>query len=722
MSKSEKQKMATSREVCDRIIWDYRLNRHAFTVGFQDRIATSGIREKPLTQWITDSDIPWHRVRYIRCGEVIVWDREQHLDLISQGQLPAAAWQNQNTEETNTNQINEMANNTAQFSPRPVYKYDLQGWVVNQELPTNLNVKSLKIASWNILFDLYDASKIQTAKRLPAISEHLKQCDADIIAIQEVTPNILTFFLSQEWVKNYYISESPTGENIQQYSNLLLSRLPFTLVEYQFSAHKRVLVGNWQINHQWLNLAVVHLPSDYAQNAVEKRQKQLIKTIDYLQQQPGTSLIIGDFNIRGDEEAEVLTSNGFIDIWKKLHPDLPGYTFDPRINPVAALMSVQGEPCRFDRITLRNQNNFWSEKSINLFACEPIDGTEGRLYASDHFGICAVLESVETVADSVLTTTKPIYQSAIVIIPPEEVLPPIQAIRKRYDSRFFRWMPHINLIYGFLPENYFAQAVELIKPALAKLQPFTITLTEFATFTHHKNATAWLRPVCEPETALHDLQAILQSLFPQCDEQSKKSEHGFTPHLSVGQFPNAALAFSELPPWTPVSFNVDSIALISRQGNQPFEVKQIVYFGEENQQQINSDPSIELMEIINKLEPKLTPAEKVQREIIVEIVKQACTECLGFSASLHLLGSARLGVETSQSDVDAVCLIPLYLDGEGFLQNVQQCLQGLCDGGTPAFSDRYISLFKSISFVRFISPGCMTSTISAHSFNSSADG
>jgi|GEM_PF-2261928 len=277
---SLKNKMATSREVCDRIIWDKRLNINAFVIGYQERLS-SGMSEKPLAQWSKGGDIPWHRICYIRCQDTIVWDRDQHLDLISTLTLPDAAWK------TNT-------------------------------------------------------------------------------------------------------------------------------------------LGN----------------------------------------------------------------------------------------------------------TL-----------------------------------------------SSLNAVRPVYQSAVVIIPPDELLPEIQAIRQCYDTRFYRWMPHINLIYGFIPESHFTDAVEIITPSLAQLQPFTVSLAGFDTFKHSKSSTAWLRPVAQPETALHELQTELQSLFPQCDEQSAKSASGFTPHLSVGQFSSPQDAFTKLPQWHPVNFTVDSIALISRRGNEPFEVRYIIHLG-----------------------------------------------------------------------------------------------------------------------------------------------
>ncbi|WP_086682749.1 poly(A) polymerase [Nostoc sp. T09] len=689
MSKSEKKKMATSREVYDRIIWDVRLDSSAFVVGYQERLSSTGMREKPLAQWVTDGDIPWHRIRYIRCGDVIVWDREQHLDLISSGELPAAAWKTQTTENVEEKVVTVL-DSTAIFNPRLVYKYDIQGWQPNLQPAAAVNLESLAIASFNVLCDLYEQDKIETEKRLPAIVEHLRQCNADIISIQEATPDLVELLLSQSWVGNYYISESSVAETVRPYGNLLLSRLPFTLVEHQFSGHKRVLVGSCEINGQLLHIAAVHLTSDYAQNALEKRQHQLATIVSYLQKLPGNSLIAGDFNTRGNEQEEILAGAGFVDIWQQLHPDAAGYTFDPQRNPLAALMSLQGIPARLDRILLRSQNNDWQAQSIDLFACEPIADTEGKIYPSDHFGLRAVLSARRqgetqtqrrgekpmflTPSDvSPLSTVRPVYQSAVVVIPPDNVLPAIQTIRQRYDARVERWMAHINLLYGFLPESYFAQAVEIIAPALAQLQPFQITLADFQTFTHRKSSTAWLRPVTQPENALHELQAVLQNLFPQCNEQSSKTKAGFTPHLSVGQFPSPEAAFAELPQWHPISFTVDSIALISRRGDEPFEVRHIVYLGERG-----VTHSSELGELVNQLEPELTPAQQLQRETVLEVVTQACAECLGFQPSLQLLGSARLGVQSPESDLDTVCVIPTYLSGEAFLVSVQQRLQGLC--------------------------------------------
>ncbi|MGB6297021.1 MAG: RNA repair domain-containing protein [Rivularia sp. (in: cyanobacteria)] len=247
--------MATSWEIYNRIIWDSRLDGDVFIAGFEDRVSASGFREKPLAHWAADGDIPWHRIRYIRCKDIVVWDREQHLDLISSGHLPPFAWKvNPADESLSMNKI-------AIFEGIPVYKYDTQGWLPTEDISKSVKSNSLTIASFNVLHDLYEKEKIQTEKRLPAIVECLRQCDADIIAIQEATPDLLELLLSQNWVRDYYVSDSIAAQTIQPFGNLLLSRLPFTAVEHEFSTHKKMLLGSWFINNELFQVAVVHLTS-----------------------------------------------------------------------------------------------------------------------------------------------------------------------------------------------------------------------------------------------------------------------------------------------------------------------------------------------------------------------------------------------------------------------------------------------------------------------------
>ncbi|MEM6404772.1 MAG: poly(A) polymerase, partial [Cyanobacteria bacterium P01_D01_bin.116] len=125
-----------------------------------------------------------------------------------------------------------------------------------------------------------------------------------------------------------------------------------------------------------------------------------------------------------------------------------------------------------------------------------------------------------------------------------------------------------------------------------------------------------------------------------------------------------------------------------RRGDEPFEARRIINFGEKT----ISDSS-ELIDLINQIEPKLNQNQKMQRETVLEIVTQACQECLGFPPNIELLGSYRLGVESPESDLDIVCQIPSYLSGEHFLKNIQQRLEGLCDS-TQLVLDAKVPLLR----------------------------
>ncbi|PSB57949.1 poly(A) polymerase [Chamaesiphon polymorphus] len=691
--KIEKQKMATITEVYNRIIWDTNLNRNMFIAGFHERISDT-IREKPLAQWDDNSDIPWHRVRYIRCNETIVWDRENRIDLISTNNLPEIAWKSEVAGSNRSDLAALVANNQAEFQPRDIYTYDRDGWKVFTGAVKSVALdNTLTIVSYNILSNLHDADKIHTDKRLPVILSELAKTNADVIALQEVTPESLVFILATDLVKDYFISEAPNGNNVKPYGNLIMSRWAFDLVEYQFSGHKRVLVGNWNINDRAVHLANVHLTSDRGDNALQKRTQQLATVIGYLQKQAGDRFIVGDFNTRGNQQDEIINYGNFIDVWQKLYPDRDGYTFDPTANSLAMLMSLEGKPARLDRILwCPDLESNYQPLAMDLFGCKSFVRDEVQLYPSDHFCVCGVFKiSPATTAPSShdridLTAIAPVYESILAIIPPEDLFPPIQTIRQQYDAGFFNIVPHITLLYGFVPDRYFEEVVDLIAPILAKIEPFTVTLADFEIFTHHKSSTAYLRPIVKPEGALHELQAALYRLFPQCYEQSTKTSVGYNPHLSVGQFADRSEAMAKLPQWHPIKFTVDAVSLLSRTRNKPCVVKHIVGVGKLLPKVVENS---ELIESITTIEPVLTDAQQSQRDTVLAVVKQACTECLGFAASLHLLGSARLGVATPTSDLDVVCLIPDYLTGESFLTRVADCLQGLCDRSQVVLDAKY---------------------------------
>ncbi len=178
-------------------------------------------------------------------------------------------------------------------------------------------------------------------------------------------------------------------------------------------------------------------------------------------------------------------------------------------------------------------------------------------------------------------TTKT-HKTAVVLIPPEEVWGPVQEIRRRYDRNVRRWMPHITLIYPFVPGDDFAQAEDALRPVCAGIDPFDLRLTGFRWFEHGRASfTVWLAP--EPAENISQLQTALGDLFPGFDDVRRYGE--FVPHLSVGQAKGRAALDSMLANvregWTPLDFRAACVSLIARcdPPEDVFRVERVVALG-----------------------------------------------------------------------------------------------------------------------------------------------
>jgi 2'-5' RNA ligase len=166
-----------------------------------------------------------------------------------------------------------------------------------------------------------------------------------------------------------------------------------------------------------------------------------------------------------------------------------------------------------------------------------------------------------------------VFKSALVITPPQEMWGPIQALRSKHDKAFERWMPHVNLLYPFVPEAVFPEALDRLNKALAQLPRFTVRLEKLGYFNFGNTCTIWADPVSSPPDAIQRLHAALLHCFPHCTETS--DEGVFRPHLTLGQFPGK-LATEEMiakTDWAPIEFTVEGVHLISRSAEDPFTVK-----------------------------------------------------------------------------------------------------------------------------------------------------
>jgi 2'-5' RNA ligase len=170
------------------------------------------------------------------------------------------------------------------------------------------------------------------------------------------------------------------------------------------------------------------------------------------------------------------------------------------------------------------------------------------------------------------------HRTAVVLIPPRDLWGPIQAIRRRQDRQFRRWMPHITLLYPFLTERRLAGAAERLAPVCRGIPPFEVTLARFDQFHQgHGHHTVWLDP--EPAGPIASLQEALWRRFPDCAE-TRGFRGGFHPHLSVGQVQGKgrleALLTRVSADWQPLVFNATEVAIIAR-GEPPDDVFRVLH-------------------------------------------------------------------------------------------------------------------------------------------------
>jgi len=143
-------------------------------------------------------------------------------------------------------------------------------------------------------------------------------------------------------------------------------------------------------------------------------------------------------------------------------------------------------------------------------------------------------------------------------------------------------MPHITLLYPFMPREHFGKALPGLTEVGRQSTAFQVTLAIFQAFRHaFGKATIWLVP--EPRHPFVTLQATLQAAFPAYDEQSRFPT-GFTPHLSVGQASSPRgrqhLLATLQASWQPVQFTLTAMALIWREADGPFEIVHTIPLGE----------------------------------------------------------------------------------------------------------------------------------------------
>ncbi|NNB94346.1 DUF504 domain-containing protein [Corallococcus exiguus] len=684
------ERFTTSREVYHRIRWDSRHDAREFVVGYDAH--RGALEEMPFEAFVPDGEIPWHRVWYFKRGTLVVWDRKARIDLLSNARP---------TEETAPPQPVTVPG----FTPLPSWRYDARSGAWTQAsrepghaLPT---AAALTVATFNVLFDLYDAQLLATERRIPAALALLRETNADVIALQEVTPSFLKALLSEPRVReHYWMSEGPGAQTVTPYGQVLLSRVPIaSLWQRVFSRDKRIIAAELHLSGGALWVATPHLTSDRDASGASARAVQVEALLEWARVLGSTSeteasdlVLAGDFNFGdGAPEAESFARAGFVDAWSSLRPSEAGETFNPRLNSLAALTTVSGTLRRLDRVLVASASGRLAPESVELFGEAPLAGLPGpggqALFASDHFGLRCVLRR-KAIESREAPSTALVHHTALVLIPPDDVWGPIQALRKKHDAKFQRWMPHITLLYPFVPEEDFETAEAILLDALQGVEPFDVTLSTFGHFEHRANATAWLRPDDQPSDALAALHAKLVAALPEC---ASSAHGGFTPHLSVGQLPLSADIVRTLGEWQrawrPLKFRVGELCLIRRKGDTPFEVIRRIPLAQAPRA-IPEHEGAPLRDALASIGAAESHEGHAARTAAVEQLRQHC-ERIG--ATLHPYGSYLLGTDGSGSDVDAVAIGPASLSRDDFARAL---LQELAPGTARYVADAAIPLVK----------------------------
>ncbi|MET9853339.1 poly(A) polymerase [Streptomyces sp. NPDC006450] len=559
--------MRTSEELYHQVRWDPRFDPARFTLGLLQRGAAP--KRIPLPSFVPGGDIPWHRVLFVEADGELVWDRATGVDSI---------------DSTAAGRVRDPRLLRAPFfTARTPYAWDASGGGAWRAAPegdarTTPKPSRVRLLTWNTLWDRYDAPRIATARRRPLLLADLAAADADVIALQEVERELLGMLLAEPWVRAAYtVAADPRGRDVAESGLLVLSRLPLREAGvHLLGPHKAVVAVTVDTAGGPLVVAATHLTSDHTERGEDRRTAELARLSEGLAGiETADVALLGDFNDGRSGADGPAAALSLRDVWTEVHGTRDGTpTFDPVANPLAAVGSLSGRAARLDRILLRSAGVRVAQAALRGDS-PAADG----LFISDHYGVEATLDFDPAAdADSAGEGTGPAVldvpataRTAVAWPAPRDEA--VEAIRRAHDPQAERWLAHVNLLFGFVPESSFEAALPLLAEAAAESAAFTARLEGVYGF----GPTLWLDPAAAGDTPWQELRRTLAARFPGCRGRAE----GFTPHLTLGRSPDPRRAEREFAALLGGgrSARVDSLAVLSRRGDGPMEVRATVELG-----------------------------------------------------------------------------------------------------------------------------------------------
>ncbi|MGW6373417.1 poly(A) polymerase [Streptomyces niveus] len=618
--------MRTSDQLYHQVRWDPRFDPARFVLGVSRRGTSPG--RIPLPAFVPGGDIPWHRVLFVEADGEVVWDRATGIDRI---------------DATDAGRVRRPRLLRAPFfTAGTPYVYGSEGWRPAQAAPSPSPVGPLRVLTWNTLWDRYDSDRVRTAERRPMLLAALAESDADVIALQEVELDLLAMLLNAPWVRaSYTVSSDPRGREVDDNGLLLLSRLPVRESGHHvLGSHKAVTALTVETAAGPLVVAATHLSSDHSKDGADRRRNELAALAEGLGGLDADVILLGDFNDGAGGGEGPAAALGLRDAWSEVYGSEDSTpTFDPVTNPLAAVASLSGRAARLDRVLVRGSG-------VVTGAALRGDTPDGSgLYISDHYGVEAeiALGGADAPADvsADVLDVEATARTAVAWLPPPELWAPLQAVRREHDPQIDRWPPHVNVLFGFVPESDFDRAAPLLAAAAAETAPFTARLGGVHTFGHREDATLWLDPAADGDAEWVGLRQALERRFPRCG--GRRAE-GFTPHLTLGRSrdPQRIAAGIEAR-LGEVSSAVGELALLSRRGDEPMRVRATVALG-----------TGEITWLPEETVTARGPADETDDAgDTARLLARTFAE-----GAVHVAGSRRMGCASAGADLDLVAALP----------------------------------------------------------------